>query len=730
MKNRMDANNWQIDSENALLSFRIEPVGSTDLRLILARRTPDTVVASMNYSGFTPFSQSRPWDLKTPVFRKISVEQTFHGLQVEAETEFFRIRDFFIWEDRLLKIARSWELLKDMENLVLGTRLPLKRHEQEKWTIPGVIYNDNPSADPEKLVPHLPRQESGVLAVEEHRLPIPGINAEWKNEDGSFSGFTLFSVPSETPMKEYWSMGLQRTQEGFDLLSLSGAAAFDEKKDCIYGAQNKMYHIPDFGYMDLKQGTVLRKTLFIHFQKGFQEGRGFAALVEQGMKINDPQAHPVLSLEQMIELKTCSLISHWKETEHGSGFSWILEGKENGNVYNAKPGFLYGWVGQSLRLAWCAFQLAFSGKKEWFERGIAVLDHFASAPEAGNIPGLKYLFQDHETGEWFTCELRTADGIYSRMMGESLANLADTLLLLKKHGTEIQEKWENALRRGIAFLREPGHRTDTGIFPLSFRLDGTPASQIVTGSGTSCIEAVIRAGEYFEDPEMLDSGFEMLDRYYELFLKTLRQPFSRATLDAACEDKESGLYFFLASYRAYCLTKSAKYEKYAEESALWISTFVYQWNTVMKAGSICADHGFESVFWPSVSVQNMHLDVFFPAWEFYDFGKRAGKDIFCRIGQGVMQAWSYGIARFPGDWNYALPGEQGEQFYHTNYYQGYFDERAWRGGANAWNPVWITALVLYAALHFKKTPMVSRQDPAIDGPDGRNGPDGQMRATQ
>ena len=67
-----------------------------------------------------------------------------------------------------------------------------------------------------------------------------------------------------------------------------------------------------------------------------------------------------------------------------------------------------------------------------------------------------------------------------------------------------------------------------------------------------------------------------------------------------------------------------------------------------------------------------------------------------------MAAWSHGIARFPGDWNYALPGEQGEQFFHTNYYQGMFDEQAWQGGINTWNPVWITALVLYAALHFSQ----------------------------
>ena len=691
----------QLTSENKLLSVSFELTRNMDLKLSLICRENGTEIFSMLYSRFTPQSQSVPWNLKDTVFSKIACKEQYDGVIVESETDDFLIHDFFVWENDLLKISRSWTLLKDMDDLVLGSRISLMKRPKEKYTVPNVIYNDNPNADPEKLVPHLPKHENCVLAVEEHRLPIPGINAEWQADEESFSCFTLFAVPTKTPMNEYWSMGLMRMDDGFDFLSLSGAVAFNEQKDCVYGAQNKMFHIPKFGYMNLKQGTILRKTLFIHQQNNLQEGRGFISLVEQGMKINDPVIHPVLSLEQTIKLKTLSLISHWKETKYGSGFSWILEGKENGNVYNAKPGFLYGWVGQSLRLAWCSFQLAFSGNKEWFERGITVLDHFASAPEANNIPGLKYLLQDYETGEWFHSNLRISEeGIYSRMMGESLANLADTLLLLKKHGIRIHDNWENALRRGISFLTDPVHWTDSKIFPLRFRPDGAPASQITSGCGTACIEAIIRASEYFEDSEMFDSGLEMLDRYYDIFLKTLQHPFSHATLDASCEDKESGLYFFLAAYRAYCRTKTAKHEKYAEESALWISTFVYQWNVSMKAGSICADHDFKSAFWPSVSVQNMHLDVFFPAWEIFDFGQRTGKEFFCRIGQGVMAAWSHGIARFPGDWNYALPGEQGEQFFHTNYYQGYFDEQAWQGGANAWNPVWITALVLYAALHF------------------------------
>ena len=66
-----------------------------------------------------------------------------------------------------------------------------------------------------------------------------------------------------------------------------------------------------------------------------------------------------------------------------------------------------------------------------------------------------------------------------------------------------------------------------------------------------------------------------------------------------------------------------------------------------------------------------------------------------------MSAWSHGIVRYPGDWNLVTPGEQSEQFFQTNYMQGPFEQTIWRGGTNVWNPVWIVALVLSAALSFK-----------------------------
>lgn len=687
--------------QNGSLNLCVMQQSENEVVLSLTGKGASLPAAVIPYSVFTPYSLGRPWKLEKSCFHSIRCFACMDGIMVEGNSSLFRIRDHFMLRKGVLEITRSWTMLCDLKEVVLGTRVPAGNAVREKITIPAVLYNNNPAADPARLVPHLPVTEDGALVVEEHRVSIPGINVEYFQED-LYSALTLFCMPSRTPGGENWSLGVLRNEQGtFDLLSLSGVVSFDEKRDHLYGTQCTLFHQEDFGYLDLKKGDVIRKTLYLDLTEGFPEGRGFTVLVNKGMELYSPEEKPVLTLEDVIRLKYNALENRYLETPVASGFRWILEGVENGNVYNAKSGFLYGWVGQSLLLAYCALKAGLQGDEKWMNKALNVLDHFASAPEAGGTPGLKYLFQDHISGQWYNCEFRDKGQLWSRLAGESLANLANCLLLLKEHGYPVRESWERALKRGVDFLLDQRHWTENGTYPISYTAEGIPMDQILCGAGTACVDAVIRASVYFQDPEMKKAALQILDRYNELFLKTLRNPFSRATLDAACEDKEAGIYFFLAAYHAYCSTGEKKYEEYALTSALWISTFVYFWSVPFRPGSICADHGFDSVFWPGVSVQNMHLDVYFPAYEVYDFGKRIGNEVLCRIGKGVMSAWTHGICRFPGDWNLAVPGEQGEQFFHTNFYQGRFDESAWRGGANAWNPVWIVALVLSAALKFR-----------------------------
>jgi len=161
----------------------------------------------------------------------------------------------------------------------------------------------------------------------------------------------------------------------------------------------------------------------------------------------------------------------------------------------------------------------------------------------------------------------------------------------------------------------------------------------------------------------------------------------------------------------------------AEVSGDWLLTWVYFWDVKLKPDSICAHHGFRSTGWPAVSVENQHLDVFFPAYEMHAFGKKYGDKLFEKMGKAVFDACSHGISRGTGDWFFDRPGRQGEQFYQTKWgfapavgkypekFRAHFrqfgitgenlNENIWNGGYNPWEPSWIIAMVLEAAQNFK-----------------------------
>ncbi|NLC58158.1 MAG: hypothetical protein GX774_15100 [Armatimonadetes bacterium] len=698
-----------LTSTKAPLEVQVEPLPN-DLRLLLKLRDGARATHAVTYSQLTAFSWQRPWSLVPGEVEGITVKAMGpHALLVDAEVSGFHVEDLLSVSRAGLRLRRRWTYrgLEPRSEVVVGTCLPAGEGTREKITLPHVLYNNNPAADPNRLVPHLPREAGYALVVEEHRLPIPGINVEWE-VGGEFYALTLLAVPATVTLPgaqpdHAWSLGGVHAGSHLELVSLSGVVALNNEKDVIYGAQNRAFPYPGGGYLTLQRGDVLEKTVVIELHRCEAEGRGFRRLVRVGWEVLRPTARPALGLERAIDLKLNALQSRWREQHGHGGFTWIPDTPAEGNVYNAPPGFLFGWVGQSLRLAWCALAHGLRARdKGWVARGQAVLDCFAAAPQLPEAPGLRYLFCDLQDGEWYAGEWRGRDRISTRMFGEAITNLADCLLLLRRHELPVKQQWRDALDEGARFLASPRRLNEAGIFPIFLTPAGRPADEQIAAGGVACVTALLAAAEVTSDPWLRAQGLELLQRYYAHFARTLERPFSRATLDAACEDKEAGIYFFLAAYRAFVLTGDRVYGEYARLAAEWITTFVYFWDVAFRPGSACAINAFRSTFWPGVSVQNMHLDVFFPAFEVYDLGRRLEDRLLRDVGRGVVQAWTHGIAQRPGHWGFPTRGEQAEQFNHTNYFQGPFTEADWRGSVNRWNPSWIIGLVLQAALRFQE----------------------------
>ena len=156
----------------------------------------------------------------------------------------------------------------------------------------------------------------------------------------------------------------------------------------------------------------------------------------------------------------------------------------------------------------------------------------------------------------------------------------------------------------------------------------------------------------------------------------------------------------------YRLTKEERFKTWAEIAGDWILTFVFFWETGFQKDTACAKKNFKTTGWPGVSVQNHHLDVFFPSFEMYQFGKISGIQKFEDMGKNVCAALTYGVCTEEGEWGFSVIGEQGEHYYHTNYFQVRYPNvmkhmNNWRGGMQVWNPSWITAQVFSSTLRFK-----------------------------
>lgn len=309
----------------------------------------------------------------------------------------------------------------------------------------------------------------------------------------------------------------------------------------------------------------------------------------------------------------------------------------------------------------------------------------------------KYLVEEKK---WVN-DIGVGDNFPARAYGEAIMNLCEVVELFKHNGLVIPDFWLQKLREAVDFMTLPSSLNKEGVFPTTWLASGKADDAITSAAGVPCVIALVKASVILEDEGLLEAAKRILGRYWKICGDEFNTPFARATLDAQCEDKEAGMYFFLAAYEMYRITGDARYRQWTEVAADWIITFVYHWHTGFRKGSICERNDFITTGWSGVSVQNHHLDVFFPAYELHDFGCKTGNERYRNLGKLTFNAWSHGIARYPGDWEHKIPGEQGEQFFQTNFYQGPFDENAWRGGYNPWNPGWIVAIVLKAALKFK-----------------------------
>ena len=658
------------------------------------------------------FSNSRPWKFPESVFdivRLAAVPGDETMLVVAAENDCFLCGLAFDFDGEILRGDLLISCKKEAKDTFVALTLPVSG--DGIFTCPGILYNDNPSASPGRLVPHFSAAGPASLVVEESRLPITGVNAE---KEGVF--LSLFSFPE--PEDREWTLGLHRngTETTFLMLA-SGCVSFNGVPNLIYIAKNTAGE-PGEPYPCLGAGERLAKRFALSWGQTESTGHGFRDLSRSGFDLFSPVPCPARNREEVIELKMQALRERWA----GDGYLCTMAD----NLYRAPQTFLYGWTGQSFRLALCDLRYALlKGETAGIDRMRRCVGFFLDNSGTA-LPGLRYNYFDVDTLRWHANGSAEDPRFSSRALGETWSDLARILLCCREHDLPEPEGARDALREGLRFFLD--HRLPGGVVPLMWRSDGSPGSDEVTCAGSSVLPAFFLFWQLTGEECWRQDAEAMLDSFYERGAGNFSTPFSHATLDAACEDKEAGIPFFTASALAFKLTGEEKFRRYAEVAADWLLTWVYFHEVPFAPGSVCGTNKFRTTGWPSVSVEHHHLDVFFPAWELYEFGLLTGNRRYTVLAETVFAAWSYGISGGATEWFFHSPGRQCEQFFQTRWYFAEKDQGRWdsyhpdlryqlrrhgytaenlcrkhrRGGANPWDVSWIIALVLDAALSFEE----------------------------
>lgn len=642
-------------------------------------------------------SQGRPWRADKIQLHASRIEQHDDMLRMEADCgELFLVLEQKFDAEGSLRISAVWENRSDLilKDVAVGLEWELFTSGKENVTIPHMIYNNNPSADPARLVPHLGVGEGRGFICEEHRLPIPCVNVEWEEDAGNQRSFTLFSLPSYIELEDgtvhYGSLGAYKRDGSISLAAMSGVLMFNGEKDIVYVSKS-LTEPYSGGYIDFPPGFSLSKHYVLEWGPQKVPGRAFSQVVHRAALLYDPRGAAPHSLEELIELKTQAMDDRWRETEHAAGYVKFNDRNSFGLVSKHGLHFMYGWTGQCLKLAWCDAFVGFDTQD--FDRILhcrkAVNFYLTGSGTA--VPGLRSSAYHLSDGRWENFRRQQESVISSRAFGETVSDLADIILLFRSKGEEIPEPWTAEFKQSANFLLSA--RTPSGIFPATWRLDGSAAETEITAAGIPCVIALMKAYQVTGERAYLDISIATMKRYYELHAKTFEMPFARSTLDARCEDKEAGMFFFIAAYELFRMTGEAEYQAWAEVAADWILTFVYIWDPAYDKGTAFREQGFKAVGWPGVSVQNHHLDVFFPTYELWQLGLLIGNGTYVRLARMIFDALGQGICTKPGEWGFTVVGEQAEGLFQSNF-QG-------RGRSNTWNPSWVISEVLHHALRFR-----------------------------
>jgi len=462
--------------------------------------------------------------------------------------------------------------------------------ESQQVVLPGILYNGNPAGMRTRrgVVPQfIAGREKEKAVFEEHRFPAPYVaveSARYANDDKAQNGAALHTIPSQVAYgnayDQWWSLGAISQKRGIEMLTLSGPVSLNGINGVVKANQNRTLPYAN-AWMDVPSNAVIEKRFFLEIYSVRHKGNGFRTPLWSAMLIHNPLS--VAGLPQVVDIVSSKLqfaAARWFENDLCAGYRMYSE------VQAARLGRLdhivMGWAGQADATAFSMMVLgAAFGHKEYANKGRRAMNFLSSAPMSSAGFPVRYVPNKQK---W-----QQEDHL---SQGQALLVFTRAISFGRRHGIDTL-KWEE-------FLRAASHAHAVRIL----RPGWVPLS---TSEGY-LVAALASASGLLND-SILANASQKAGKLLALRHRTMSEPYWGGTLDASCEDKEGAWAAFQSFLSLFELTKDSFWLEHASHAMDVVLTYTYVWDVGFPPSRL-NDNAFKTRGWTSVSVQNMHLDVF------------------------------------------------------------------------------------------------------------------------
>ena len=377
---------------------------------------------------------------------------------IKTNTGVWSLKDVYSREGNLVKCVRRYHYEgKDVSKISLQNELCVPV-ETDKILIPAVIYYGNPSGfkNDSSRVPTFSKKDSPDVRFEEHRISMPFVCVEFLKNGKLFSAamHTIPSMASYANVKDqWWSLGASLLDGQTNLVSTSGAVAYNKKWGRVKSLQTNSHKYPDT-YLNVKNGAVIQKIFYVSAARCSTEGSGFMQAVDASLEIFQP--YSVVGMpkyEDIVKAKYKFSRTRYHSSDNYAGFFKFPN-------FSSLKDIVFGWCGQAALCGYAYQHLQrFGDSEEMRERVQKSLDFLSGTQFFED--GFRTAY-DTKTGKWKRGEvLSQAQGLLNMLMAIKSAKSSTEKQKEKPKKTLFEVLFSDDSNENVSVQKKPKMQLDT-----------------------------------------------------------------------------------------------------------------------------------------------------------------------------------------------------------------------------------------------------------------------------